>query len=341
MRDSMIFPQQPEHPLLGGGQHRRHAGTDAADGGLRKQWDPHGGASGTRDNDRRTARRSRRCPNIYGVMIGQAPRRHHHQPGEIFRGYSVERRDKAPLIETEDFRDEAARGIWDDYSPPHFGFKPKGGPVAATPSRRQTPTIGTPRPSASPPPPLHQLCRNRIDNPDPAHSKWSAYASIYFTDSDADGRQDGSEVLRVSGKVDGVRLPKEMFFVSRVMQSDTPDLHIIGHWTYPANTVKTVYVAASHCDQVELFLNGHPSACKAVNTFNGGRTKHGQHRLHLRLPEHRLRARHAQGRRDQGRPGRRPAGTQDRRRTQGPQAHRPHRPERPAGRRLRRGPGGL
>jgi beta-galactosidase len=87
--------------------------------------------------------------------------------------------------------------------------------------------------------------RNRIDNPDPAHSKWAAYASIYFTDSDADGRQDGSEVLRVSGKMDGVRLPKELYFVSRVMQSDTPDMHIIGHWTYPANTVKTVYVAAS------------------------------------------------------------------------------------------------
>jgi len=41
-----------------------------------------------------------------------------------------------------------------------------------------------------------------------------------------------------------------------VMQSEEPDLHIIGHWTYPAGTKKTVYVAATHCDQVELFLNG-------------------------------------------------------------------------------------
>ena len=39
-------------------------------------------------------------------------------------------------------------------------------------------------------------------------------------------------MLRVSGKVDGVRLPKELFFVSRVMQSARPGLHIIGHWTY-------------------------------------------------------------------------------------------------------------
>jgi beta-galactosidase len=40
------------------------------------------------------------------------------------------------------------------------------------------------------------------------------------------------------------------------MQNPAPDLHIIGHWTYPPNTVKTVYVAANHCDSVELFVNG-------------------------------------------------------------------------------------
>jgi beta-galactosidase len=41
----------------------------------------------------------------------------------MFRGYSAERRDRAPLIETEDFREEGARRFWDDYSPPYFGFK--------------------------------------------------------------------------------------------------------------------------------------------------------------------------------------------------------------------------
>jgi beta-galactosidase len=118
--------------------------------------------------------------------------------------------------------------------------------------------------------------RNRIDNPDPAHSKWSGYASIYWSDSDADGRQQGSYVLRVSGKVDGVRLPKSIFYVSRVMQSEKPDIHIIGHWNYPADTKKTMYVAATQCDQVELFLNGKSLGTankphKFVDTF-GGRT---------------------------------------------------------------------
>src|ERR1022692_4077341 len=97
--------------------------------------------------------------------------------------------------------------------------------------------------------------QNRISNPDPAHSKWSGYASIYFSDSDADGRQDSIEVCRVSGKVDAVRLPKEIYFAHRVMQNDQPDIHILGHWSYPAKTVKTVYVV-SNTQTVELFING-------------------------------------------------------------------------------------
>jgi len=42
----------------------------------------------------------------------------------------------------------------------------------------------------------------------------------------------------VSGKVDGVRLPKSLFYVSRVMQNDKADIHIIGHWNYPDTTSK-------------------------------------------------------------------------------------------------------
>jgi beta-galactosidase len=242
---------------------------------LRKEFDPHGGrVMGTRDNDQADANKALTpISEYYGVMIGQAPQTDQTtQPGQIFRGYAVDRRDKAPLIETEDFRDEAGRNIWDDFSPPHFGFKPKvgtegGRPVDSWHWNSETFCLAAATRYTS-------YVRNRIDNTDPAHSKWSAYCSIYFTDEDADGRQQGSYVLRVSGKVDGVRLPKELYFVSRVMQSDTPDIHIIGHWTYPTNTVKTVYVAAGHCDQVELFLNGKSlgvakQPCDFVDTFNG------------------------------------------------------------------------
>jgi beta-galactosidase len=61
----------------------------------------------------------------------------------------------------------------------------------------------------------------------------------------------------VSGKVDAVRLPKEIYFAHRVMQNEKPDIHILGHWSYPADkkTVKTVYVVAN-TESVELFVNG-------------------------------------------------------------------------------------
>jgi beta-galactosidase len=224
--------------------------------GMRKELDPHGGrAMGTRDNDQADANKALTpiC-EWYGIMIGQAPQTDKISGDDIFRGYSISRRNRAPLIETEDFRDEAGRNIWDEFSPPHFGFKPKIGSIGGRPvdtwhwNSETFSLAATTR--------YNSYMINRIDNPDSAHSKWSGYASIYFSDSDADGRQQGSYVLRVSGKVDGVRLPKSLFFVSRVMQNDKPDIHIIGHWNYPEKTTKTVYVAAAHCDQVELFLNG-------------------------------------------------------------------------------------
>jgi beta-galactosidase len=223
---------------------------------LRKELDPHGGrVMGTRDNDQSEANKALTpMSEWYGVMIGQDARTDRVTGDAIFRGYSIARRDKAPLVETEDFRDEAGRNIWDDFSPPHFGFKPKTGSIGGRPVdtyhwNSETFCLAAATRYAA-------YLRNRIDNPDPAHSKWSGYASIYFSDSDADGRQQGSYVLRVSGKVDGVRLPKSLFYVSRVMQNEQPDLHILGHWNYPADTQKTIYVAATHCDQVELFVNG-------------------------------------------------------------------------------------
>ena len=185
-------------------------------------------------------------------MIGQDPRTDQiSEPNAIFRGYSVERRDRAPLIETEDFRDEGARRFWDDFSPPYFGFK-KGPNDTYQYTSESFALAGVKR--------YWEYWQNRISNSDPAHAKWSGYASIYFSDSDADGRQDSSEVARVSGKVDAVRLPKEIYFAYRVMQNERPDLHILGHWNYSASpdakkTVKTIYVVAN-TQAVELWVNG-------------------------------------------------------------------------------------
>ena len=232
MRDSMIyFRNNPSILFWEAGNAAINADHMKQMVATRKEFDPDGG--------RVVGCRSLRDPGAiavaeyFGMMLG--------------RPDGDDMRDKAPLIETEDFRDEGARGIWDDFSPPHFGFK-KGEMDSYGWNSETFALAGVRR--------YFNFVSNRIDNSDPAHSRYAAYASIYWSDSDADGRQQSSEVLRVSGKVDGVRLPKEIFYASRVMQSDTPDLHIIGHWTYPTNTVKTISVIASHCDSVELFLNG-------------------------------------------------------------------------------------
>ena len=210
---------------------------------LRKQYDPNGG--------RTMGCRSLSQPGAvavaewWGTMLGGP--------------YNDSARDRMPIVETEDFRDEGARRFWDDYSPPYH--KAKKGPNDTWMPRSDY--LYTSESFA-----LAQIKQywqfysNRISNTDPAHSKYSAYASIYFTDENADGRQDSSEVSRVSGKVDAVRLPKEAYFAEQVMQNEKPDIHIIGHWTYPATqpdgskTVKTMYVVANNVDSVELFVNG-------------------------------------------------------------------------------------
>jgi len=257
---------------------------------LRKQWDPYGDrVMGYRDNDDLEANAALTpISEYFGVMIGQDLKTDALAgPNDMFRGYSAYRRDRAPLVEAEDFRDEGARRFWDDDSPPYY--KAKKGPNDTWRIRSRYlytsesfALAGIER--------YWDYWENRISNPDPAHSKWSGYASIYFSDSDADGRQDSSEVCRVSGKVDAVRLPKEIYYAHRVMQNDKPDLHILGHWSYPLEqpaspeepavpgrpsapgrppmpdlpaipaqparkTAKTVYVVAN-TESVELFLNG-------------------------------------------------------------------------------------
>jgi beta-galactosidase len=210
---------------------------------LRKELDPHGGrVMGCRSL---TDPGARTATEWFGTMLGGP--------------YDAPMRDKAPLIETEDFRDEGARRFWDDYSPPYFGFKK--GPNDTWNYNSETFALAQVKRYWS-------FWSNRISNTNPEQSKWAAYASIYFIDSDADGRQDSSEVCRVSGKIDAVRLPKEIYFAERVMQNEKPDIHIIGHWTYPANTTKTMNVIANNVDSVEFFVNG-VSRGKVTQPENG------------------------------------------------------------------------
>lgn len=70
-------------------------------------------------------------------------------------------------------------------------------------------------------------------------------AKIIWSDSVTDGRMRDTEVARVSGAVDGARLPKEVFYGMQVAQNPKPQVYVVGHWNYPAGTVKRVYVVSN------------------------------------------------------------------------------------------------
>jgi len=88
----------------------------------------------------------------------------------------------------------------------------------------------------------------KIGAPEP-----SGGANWIFTDSTS-GSRVAVEVARTSGEVDAVRLPKEAYWACATLWRDDLRVHVIGHWTYPAGTKKTGYVA-SNPESVELFLN--------------------------------------------------------------------------------------
>jgi beta-galactosidase len=143
---------------------------------------------------------------------------------------------RLPVVEGEYDREESPRRVWDDFSPPNFGYPEAKGQTYQLTSEQYA---------------VNQVTQY-VDKLGAANH--SGGANWIFSDSTSGGRV-ATEVARASGEVDGVRLPKEAYYVCKTMFSDEPQVHIIGHWTYPAKTKKTVYVA-SNAEAVELFVNG-------------------------------------------------------------------------------------
>ncbi|HXF10982.1 MAG TPA: DUF4982 domain-containing protein, partial [Desulfuromonadaceae bacterium] len=143
---------------------------------------------------------------------------------------------RLPVVEGEYDREESPRRVWDSYSPPNVDYhKLKG----------QTYNLNSEQFAVNE---ARQWVRKV------SMTTHSGGANWIFSDSTSGGR-DTTEVDRASGEVDGVRLPKEAYYVCRTIFSDQPRIHIIGHWNYPSGTTKTVYVS-SNCQDVELFVNG-------------------------------------------------------------------------------------
>jgi beta-galactosidase len=141
-----------------------------------------------------------------------------------------------PVVEGEYDREESPRRVWDDFSPPNFGYREAKGQAYDLTSEQYA---------------VNEVAQYIQKLGAPNHS---GGANWIFSDSTSGGR-DAAEVARASGEVDGVRLPKEAYYVCRTLFRDDPQIHIIGHWTYSAETKKNIYVTAN-TSEVELFLNG-------------------------------------------------------------------------------------
>lgn len=194
---------------------------------LAKTWDPSGGRSfATRRSDNTMAK-------YIDLSIGT-------------EGSWELRNNGLPVVEGEYNREEAARRVWDRYTPGYENYKTSPGS-----SYNLT---------------AEQFAANQAKEyakiSAPEHSGGGNWI---FSDSTSHGRVF-SEVARVSGEVDAVMLPKEAYFAISAIYRDDPQVHIIGHWNYPAGTKKPVYVM-SNADQVELFVNGK-SLGKGTKSYN-------------------------------------------------------------------------
>ncbi|HYN93367.1 MAG TPA: glycoside hydrolase family 2 TIM barrel-domain containing protein [Pilimelia sp.] len=215
---------------------------------LRVTWDPHGmrvmGCRAISDD-----------PGYGGTAtVDQAE----YTGTMLNRHYSDYARDRHPIIESEYTRDEAPRRVWDNSSPPDFGYRT--GPEATWHWNSEEfagPVAASTR---------YEFWSQRIQGP--GNRRYAGSAALIWSDSNQHGRQYGCETSRLSGRVDAVRLPKESYFTHRVMQSSRPDIHLIGHWTYPAGTTKTMYVMAANVARVALFVNGAQVATSTSPSYD-------------------------------------------------------------------------
>ncbi|MGB8450841.1 MAG: discoidin domain-containing protein [Anaerocolumna sp.] len=197
---------------------------------VRDQWDPHGGRLvGTRSNS-----------DILKPVAEYLATM--DNPGTS---------DTHPVWDAEYSRAEAPRRVWDKYSPPSFGYNN----IADTANSISEYPVDDFKLNSS-----EDLARMNVKKYNDRWVKRGGQglssvmvggAKIIFADSISHGRMINTEVARVTGAVDAVRLPKETYYAMKAAQGVEPEVYILGHWNYPAGTVKNIYVI-SNCEQVRL-----------------------------------------------------------------------------------------
>lgn len=196
---------------------------------IRDQYDPHGGR----------AIGSREMLDIDEAEYG----------GEMLY---INKSKKHPMWAMEYCRDEGLRKYWDEQSYPYH--KEGDGPLYR----------GKPADEYN-----HNMDELAVEMVRRWYDYWrerpgtgtrvsSGGVKIVFSDTNTHHR--GEKHYRTSGVVDAMRIPKDAFYAHQVMwngwvEPEEAKTYIVGHWNYPAHTVKPVYVVST-ADSVELFING-------------------------------------------------------------------------------------
>ena len=164
----------------------------------------------------------------------------------------INRSEHHPMWATEYCRDEGLRKYWDEYSYPFH--KEGDGPL----HRNQPATDYNHNQDMLAIAMIRTWYDYWRERPGTGLRVSAGGTKIIFSDSNTHYR--GEENYRRSGVTDPMRIEKDAFFAHQVMwngwvDTDKYQTYIIGHWNYPENTVKPVYVV-SNGEQVELLLNG-------------------------------------------------------------------------------------
>lgn len=237
---------------------------------LRKLLDPNGGrAMGCRGMGGATEDHKQgveECEYV-GTMYGRSL-----EDDNGFRSWAQETIEKRAIVETEYYRQEAPRRVWDNYSAPWYDY-------VHNPTKKQNDTydltseeyvVGMIKE-------FNFYYSNRV-NSNSSRPTYSGAAMLCWTDSMQHARQVNTENGRMSGPSDPVRIKKPSYGALQVMQGREPGVYLVGHWNYSQNisdypedidpTNKTVYVVAANVKYVELFIDG-VSQGKCVSPTDG------------------------------------------------------------------------
>jgi hypothetical protein len=233
MRDAIVYNRNnPSIVFYEAGNKGVSADHMRAMKALRDEYDPYGGrAAGSREMLSR---------ELQGIA---------EYGGEMLY---INKSAGMPMWAMEYCRDEALRKYWDELSPPYH--KDGDGP----PYRGQDASVYNRNQDSFAVEDVLRWYDYWRERPGTGTRVSSGGVNIVFSDSNTHHR--GAENYRRSGEVDAMRIPKEAWYAHRVMWDgwvdvEHPRAHIIGHWNYPAGTVKPVTVVSS-ADHVKLFLNG-------------------------------------------------------------------------------------